>query len=104
MISKKQDVEYLLSAPFNYTCTNLADHLDGVSRDVVNGFLRQEHLWPHLAWELVRGRIADRAEAFLIGDDSVQDKGYSRFIEAVKWQHSGAAHADLARRARTAYV
>ena len=47
MISKKRYVEYLLSTPFNYTCTNLADHLDGVSHDVVNDFLRQEHLRPH---------------------------------------------------------
>ena len=92
MISKKRYVEYLLSTPFNYTCTNLADHLDGVSHDVVNDFLRQEHLRPHQLWELVRGRIEDSPEAFLIADDSVQDKRYSRFIELVKWQYSGAEH------------
>src|SRR3989304_3857633 len=92
MISKKQYVEHLLSTPFNYTCTNLADHLDGVSHDVVNDFLRQEHLRPHQLWELVRGRIEDSPEAFLIADDSVQDKRYSRFIELVKWQYSGAEH------------
>jgi hypothetical protein len=92
MISKKQYVEYLLSTPFNYTCTHLADHLDGVSHDVVNDFLRQEHLRPRQLWELVRGRIEDSPDAFLIADDSVQDKRYSRFIELVKWQYSGAEH------------
>ncbi len=92
MISKKQYVEYLLSTPFNYTCTNLADHLDGVSHDVVNDFLQQEHFRPQHLWELVRGRIADSREAFLIADDSVQDKRYSRFIELVKYQYSGAEH------------
>jgi hypothetical protein len=92
MISKKQYVEYLLSTPFNYTCTNLADHLDGVSHDVVNDFLRQEGLRPSQVWELVRGRIADGPDAFLIVDDSVQDKRYSRFMELVKWQYSGAEH------------
>ncbi len=92
MISKKQYVEYLLSTPFNYTCTNLADHLDGVSHDVVNDFLRQEGLRPSQVWELVRGRIADSPDAFLIVDDSVQDKRYSRFMELVKWQYSGAEH------------
>jgi hypothetical protein len=92
MISKKQYVEYLLSTPFNYTCTNLADHLDGVSHDVVNDFLRQEYLRPRQVWELVRGRIADGPDAFLIVDDSVQDKRYSRFMELVKWQYSGAEH------------
>ncbi len=92
MISKKQYVEYLLSTPFNYTCTHLADHLDGVSHDVVNDFLRQEHLRPRQLWELVRGRIEDSPDAFLIADDSVQGKRYSRFIELVKWQYSGAEH------------
>ena len=92
MISKKQYVEYLLSTPFNYTCTNLADHLDGVSHDVVNDFLRERHLRPRQLWELVRGRIEDGPEAFLIVDDSVQDKRYSRFMELVKYQYSGAEH------------
>jgi len=95
MISKKQYVEYLLSTPFNYTCTNLAEHLDGVSHDVVNDFLRQERLRPHQLWELVRGRIEDSPEAFLIADDSVQDKRYSRFMELVKWQYSGAEHRPI---------
>jgi len=36
--------------------------------------------------------VADSPEAFLIVDDSVQDKRYSRFIELVKLQYSGAAH------------
>jgi hypothetical protein len=92
MITKKQYVEYLLSTPFNYTCTNLADHLDGVSHDVVNDFLRQERWRPHQLWELVQGRIEDKPDAFLIADDSVQDKRYSRFIELVKYQYSGAEH------------
>jgi hypothetical protein len=31
MITKQQYVEYLISTPIYYTCTNLAKHLDGVS-------------------------------------------------------------------------
>ena len=38
---KKQYVEYLVSTPKNCTCTYLAEHLEGVSHDVVNDFLRQ---------------------------------------------------------------
>ena len=34
----------------------------------------------------------DSADACLIVDDSVQDKRYSRFIELVKRQYSGAEH------------
>jgi DDE superfamily endonuclease len=92
MITKKQYVEYLLSTPFNYTCTNLADHLEGVSHDVVNDFLWQERFRPAQLWELVRGRIEDSREAFLIVDDSVQAKRYSRFMDLVKWQYSGVDH------------
>jgi hypothetical protein len=92
MITKKQYVEYLLSTPINYTCTNLADHLDGVSHDVVNDFLRQERLRPQQLWELVQGRLEDSPDTFLIADDCVQDKRYSRFIELVKYQYSGAEH------------
>ena len=92
MITKLQYVEYLISTVANYTGTHLAEHLEGVSHDVVTDYLQTE---PHTArqlWTLVSGLIKDSPEAFLIGDDSVQDKRYSRFIELVKRQYSGAEH------------
>ena len=51
--------------------------------------LSRERLTPRHLWELVRGRINDSGEAFLIADDSIQDKRYSQFIELVKRQYSG---------------
>lgn len=36
--------------------------------------------------------INDSEHAFLIADDSVQDKRYSRFIELVRNQYSGTEH------------
>jgi len=42
MISKRGYVEYLLSTPFNSTCTHMADHKPDLSHDQVNRFLRQE--------------------------------------------------------------
>jgi hypothetical protein len=92
MITKQKYVEYLLSTPNNYTCTNLATHLEGVSHDVVSDFLSRERLTPRQLWELVQGRINDRGEAFLLADDSIQDKRYSQFIELVKRQYSGNEH------------
>jgi hypothetical protein len=92
MITKQKYVEYLLSTPTNYTCTNLADHLEGVGHDVVSDFLSRERLTPRQLWELVQGRINDSGEAFLIADDSIQDKRYSQFIELVKRQYSGNEH------------
>ncbi len=92
MITKLQYVEYLISTVANYTGTHLAEHLDAVSHDTITDYLASERLPAHHLWELVSGLIADSENAFLIGDDSVQDKRYSRFIELVKRQYSGAEH------------
>jgi hypothetical protein len=92
MITKKQYVEYLVSTPKNCTCTYLAEHLEDVSHDVVNDMLRQKRFMPREVWRLVKDRLEDRKEAFLIVDDSVHDKRYSRFIELVRAQYSGNEH------------
>ena len=81
----------LVSTPINYTCTNLAEHLEGMSHDVVSDFLKRERLTAGHLWELVEEQIDDSPDAYLIIDDSVQDKRYSRSIEMVKLQYSGAA-------------
>ena len=92
MITKKQYVEYLASTPKNCTCTYLAEHLEGVSHDVVNDFLREKRFLPGEVWKLVKGRIEDSPDAVLIVDDSVHDKRYSRFISLVRAQYSGNEH------------
>jgi hypothetical protein len=89
MITKQKYVEYLISTPINYTCTNLAEHLDGTSHDVISNYLKRERLTARHLWELVEGLIDDSPEAYLLIDDSVQDKRYSRSIEMVKLQYSG---------------
>jgi hypothetical protein len=92
MITKQQYVEYLICTVGNYTGTHLAEHLDQVSHDVISDYLRSEHLTPRSVWELVANLIEDSPGAFLLVDDSVQDKRYSRFIDLVKLQYSGAEH------------
>ena len=92
MITKQQYVEYLISTVANYTGTHLAEHLDDVSHDTITDYLRSERLTARSLWELVESLISDSSEAFLIADDSVQDKRYSRFIELVKRQYSGNEH------------
>lgn len=90
MITADQYITYLLSTPQNHTCTNLADHLDGVSHDVVSDFLRTTRITARDLWHLVHEVIANRSDACLIVDDSVQDKRYSHFMALVKRQYSGA--------------
>ena len=92
MITKRQYVEYLICTIGNYTSSNLAEHLDDVSHDVITDYLSSEHLTARGLWELAAGLIQDGPEAFMLVDDSVQDKRYSRFIELVKLQYSGAEH------------
>jgi len=92
MITKQQYVEYLICTIGNFTSTNLAEHLDQVSHDTITDYLHSERLTARTIWELVDGLITDSPEAFLIVDDSVQDKRYSHFIELVKLQYSGALH------------
>ena len=92
MITKQQYVEYLICAIGNYTSSNLAEHLDDVSHDVITDSLSDERHTARGLWELAAKLIEDSPEAFMLIDDSVQDKGYSRFIELVKLQYSGAEH------------
>lgn len=92
MITKNQYIEYLLNTPINYTCSNLAEHLENVSHDSVTDFLNNSKFTPKDLWELVKDRIDDNEEAFLLVDDSVQNKQYSQLIETVKLQYSGNVH------------
>jgi len=92
MITRRQYIEYLISTPVNYTCANLAEHLEGVSHDAVSDYLQRERLTARQVWEWVKPLLKDSEEAYLIVDDSVQNKQYSRKIELVKRQYSGAEH------------
>lgn len=92
MIAKQEYIEYLLSTPFNYTCTNMADHKPNLSHDVVSDFLRRERFTPAELWAIVQPHINDSETASVIVDDSIQDKRYSNFIELVKKQYSGNEH------------
>ena len=88
MVTQTTYIEYLLSTPKNYTCT----HLAAVSHDQVNRFLRTTVLPVNQLRELVQPLLHDSPEAFLVVDDSVQDKRYRRFIDLTKRQYSGKVH------------
>src|SRR5215207_2080720 len=92
MITKAQYVEFLISTPVNYTGSNLAAHLDGVSHDQITDFLAREQFTSEQLWKLAQPLITNTPDAFLILDDSVQDKRYSRTIENVYRQYSGNVH------------
>ena len=92
-MTQRQYIEYLIATSVNYTCTNLAEHLEGEaaqSHDAISDFLSREKLTPRGLWDVVEGLLQDGPESFLVFDDSVQDKRYSTQIELVKLQYSGA--------------
>jgi hypothetical protein len=94
MITKFQYVEYLISRFGNYTGSHLAEHLDDVNHNVITDYLRRERLTSRSLWALVGPLISDGPDVFLILDDSVQDKRYSRFIELSLSENSSASHPE----------
>ena len=95
MFNKRQYTEYLIATVDNYTCTNLADHLEGaatVSHDTICDFLATATLTPRGLWHVTRALLHDGPDCYLVLDDSVQNKQYSKQIDLVKLQYSGADH------------
>lgn len=66
--------QYLLTSQINYTLTNLANHVETISHDLINRYLRREKLTPQLLWENVAPLIETHTEGYLIFDDTVLDK------------------------------
>lgn len=92
MLTKADYINYLIVSRGNYTCTNLAQHLEGVSHDQVNRFLSDNHFDSKDLRDIVAPFLTETSGGFLLVDDSVQDKKYSKFIELAKVQYSGNTH------------
>ena len=82
----------MLSSQINYTLTNLADHLEQISHDKINRYLKNEKLTPRLLWDNVKNLIVVDEDAYIIFDDTVLDKRFSEEIEIVRRQYSGNEH------------
>ena len=91
-ISRLDYCSYLLSSQTNYTLTYFADHVEGLTHDVVNRYLENEKLTPALVWEQVKASIILSPNGYLIFDDTVLDKSYSKKIALVRRQWSGNEH------------
>ncbi len=87
--------QYLLSSQINYTMTNLAEHLETISHDAINYYLKREKLTPRLLWDNVKEVVEPDTNGYIIFDDSVLDKRYSQEIEIVRRQYSGNEHGVL---------
>jgi len=84
--------QYLLVSQINYTLTNYAEHTEKFSHDMANRYLAGDEIRPRLAWENVREQVVLSQYGFIVFDDTVIDKDYSRHIELVRREYSGNAH------------
>ena len=84
--------QYLLWSQINYTLTNYAAHSKTFSHDMSNRYLAGDEIRPRLVWENVAGQVVQTTYGFLVFDDTVIDKNFSRRIELVRRQYSGNAH------------
>ena len=84
--------QYLLSTQINYTLTHLAEPRYNFSHDTINRYLRKEKIPPSLLWDNVKQVIQVSEQAYIIFDDTVLDKRYSKHIELSRRQYSGNEH------------
>ena len=84
--------QYLLASQINYTLTNFAEHAEKFSHDAANRYLAGDEIRPRLVWENVKGQVVQTPYGFLVFDDTVIDKNFSKHIELVRSQYSGNAH------------
>ena len=84
--------QYLLKSHTNFTITNLANHLENISHDTINRYLRTESLNSEDLWRNVQEEFVSHTEAYLIFDDTVINKKYGYNIELTRRQYSGNEH------------
>jgi len=85
--------QYLLVSQGNYTLTHFSEHSAWFSHDLINRFLKRDKFPPRLIWEHVQDQIEYHPNGYVLFDDTVIDKRYSKNIELVRRQYSGNAHA-----------
>jgi hypothetical protein len=78
-----------------YTITNLPEHLESISHDGINYYLKTEKLTSRLLWDKVKEVVEPDGNGYIIFDDSVLDKIYSEEIEMVSRQYSSNEHGIL---------
>lgn len=88
---KLEYCHYLLSSQTNYTLTNYTEHVTSVSHDLINKYLSQDKLTASQIWKQVKNNLVKHEEGYIIFDDTVLDKNYSKHIDSVRWHYSGAA-------------
>jgi len=91
-VSRADYGQFVLSTQTNYTQTYFGEHHNEISHDALNRWMAQETFTSALLWEHAKPKIIPCDEGYLVFDDTVLDKNFSRKIELVRRQYSGNAH------------
>lgn len=84
--------QFLVNTPVNVTATYFADTAASFSHDQVTRFLAHSKLSPRIIRDKALADIPLSAHGFVLFDDTVIDKDFSRKIEMARSQYSGNAH------------
>jgi hypothetical protein len=84
--------QFLINTPANVTATYFADTASGFSHDQVTRFLARSKLTPRIIRDKALVDIPLSPHGFVLFDDTVIDKDFSRKIELARTQYSGNAH------------
>lgn len=76
----------------NYILTNYAEHIDQFSHDMANQYLAEDEVRPRTIWENIKAQVIQTSYGFILFDDTVIDKSFSREMELVRSQYSGNEH------------
>lgn len=84
--------QFLLNGVNNFTGTYFSEIVEGLEHDSVWRHLNGSKLSSKVVWERVRKDIVYSNRGYLLFDDSVLDKSYSKKIAIARWQYSGTTH------------
>jgi hypothetical protein len=86
---RQEYCQYLLLTHINHTVTYFAEHRQLWSHDTIRDFLKEDEVKPSDLWKRVKGEIVQSPLGYILLDDSVLDKNYSKKIGLVRRQWSG---------------
>lgn len=86
---RREYCQYLLLTQINHTVTYFAEHRQIWSHDTIRDFLKEDEVKPSDLWQRVKGEIIPSPFGYILFDDTVLDKNYSKKISLVRRQWSG---------------
>lgn len=84
--------QFLINSQLNFTGTFFAETVEELDHNSVYRYLKNTKLSSKVVWEKTAESIVYSPNGYLIFDDTVADKNFSRSIELVRSQYSGNAH------------